>query len=171
MILLYAIILYILLLKVLPFTLYPNYMLQGKVERYPAIVALAMELRGKDKRETLENVFAYLREHHASEKKIWNRNNLSTLLLIGDFSTEPYLNRDCFLWCHTQNRVLKSILVNSGMFTVNQVSIGRMYFLNRNLPTFGFSLFIHQYALADVGDTIMKADPFYDILEERQKKK
>ena len=97
MILLYALILYVLLLKVLPFVLYPNYMLPGKVERYPALVALAAKLRDKDKRETLENAFAYLREHHASDDKIWKWKNLSTLLLIGDFSTEPYLNRDCFL--------------------------------------------------------------------------
>ena len=94
--------LYILLLKVLPFVLYPNYLLPGKVERYPAIVALALELRGKDKRETLENAFAYLREHHASNDKIWKWKNLSTLFLVGDFSTEPYFDRECFLWCHTK---------------------------------------------------------------------
>ncbi|NTV55086.1 MAG: hypothetical protein HGA16_01130 [Candidatus Moranbacteria bacterium] len=62
---------------------------------------------------------------------------------------------------------MKSILVNSGMFTEDQVTIGRMFWFNRNSPTFGFSVFIHQYALVDIGDAVMKADPFYDILEER----
>lgn len=161
-----SLIAYILTLKVLPFVLYPNYLLPGKVERYPALVELSQRLRGKDRRETLENAFAYLREHHASDHGIWKWGNIRALFFIGDFSTEPYFDRECFLWCHTQNRLLKSILVNSGMFTEGQVTIGRMFWFNRNSPTFGFSVFIHQYALVDIGDTLMKADPFYDILEE-----
>ncbi|HWQ60652.1 MAG TPA: hypothetical protein VN420_05940 [Candidatus Fimivivens sp.] len=87
MILLYALILYVLFLKALPFVLYPNYMLPGKVERYPALVELSERLRGKDKRETIENAFAYLREHHGSDDKIWIRENLMTLFRVGDFST------------------------------------------------------------------------------------
>lgn len=167
MVLLLLFILYVLFLKALPFVLYPNYLLPGKVERYPALVLLSEKLRGKDRRETLENAFRYLREHHASDHAIRKWGNIRTLFLIGDFSTEPYFDRDCFLWCHTQNRLLKSILVNSGMFTEGDVRIGRMFWFNRNSPTFKFSVFIHQYALVDIGDAIMKADPFYGILQER----
>ncbi|NTV55085.1 MAG: hypothetical protein HGA16_01125 [Candidatus Moranbacteria bacterium] len=101
MILLYALILYVLFLKALPFVLYPNYMLPGKVERYPALVDFSERLRGKDRQETLENAFRYLREHHGSDDKIWIWENLITLLQVGDFSTEPYFDKDCFLWCHT----------------------------------------------------------------------
>ncbi|MEI7749859.1 MAG: hypothetical protein WCJ25_02545 [Candidatus Moraniibacteriota bacterium] len=129
-------------------------MLPGKVERYPALVELSEKLRGKDRRETLGNAFAYLREHHASDDKIWLRENLMTLLQIGDFSTEHYIDKDCFLWCHTQNRLLKSILVNSGMFTENQVMIGRMFFWNPDSPYRGISVYIHQYALVDIGGTV-----------------
>ncbi len=53
------------------------------------------------------------------------------------------------------------------MFTEDQVTIGRMFFRNHNSPTFGYSVFIHQYALVDFDGTVMKVDPFYDILEER----
>ncbi len=101
MILLYALILYVLLLKALPFVLYPNYLLPGKVERYPALVELSETLRGKDRKETLENAFAYLRKHHKSDDRIWIGKNLLTLLRVGDFSTKSYLDEDCFLWCHT----------------------------------------------------------------------
>ncbi|NTW75893.1 MAG: hypothetical protein HGB34_03245 [Candidatus Moranbacteria bacterium] len=168
MILLYTLILYVLLLKVLPFVLYPNYLRSGKVERYPALVELSEKLRSKDRQETLRNAFAYLREHHASDGRIWKWKNLATLLLAGDFSTEPYIDKDCFLWCHTQNRLLKSLLVNSGHFREDEVRIGRMFFRNHNSPAFGLSIFIHQYVLVDLDDrTTVKVDPFYGILEER----
>ncbi|NTV55212.1 MAG: hypothetical protein HGA16_01795 [Candidatus Moranbacteria bacterium] len=93
MMLLYALILYVLFLKALPFVLYPNYMLPGKVERYPALVELSEKLRGKDRKETLGNAFAYLRKHHKSDDRIWIGKNLLTLLRVGDFSTKSYLAR------------------------------------------------------------------------------
>ncbi|NTV41203.1 MAG: hypothetical protein HGA61_02930 [Candidatus Moranbacteria bacterium] len=166
MFLIYIIILYLLLLKVLPFVLYPNYLLPGKVEKYPSLVKLSMEIRGKDKKETLENVFRYLRKYHHSEDKIWKWENLATLFWIGDFSTQSMLEKKCFLWCHTQNRLLKSLLVNSGIFDENEIKIGRMFFLNSKFPYQGISVFIHQYLLIYINGTIFKIDPFYNIFEK-----
>ncbi|NTW45901.1 MAG: hypothetical protein HGB18_02475 [Candidatus Moranbacteria bacterium] len=58
--------------------------------------------------------------------------------------------------------------MNSGHFREDEVRIGRMFFRNHNSPTFGYSVFIHQYALVDFdGRTTVKADPFYGIFEER----
>ena len=44
-------------------------------------------------------------------------------------------------------------------------------FWNPDPPYRGISVYIHQYALVDVGDAIMKVDPFYDILEKRTETK
>jgi hypothetical protein len=166
MFLIYIIILYLLLLKVLPFVLYPNYLLPGKVEKYPSLVKLSMELRGKDKKETLENVFRYLRKYHHSEDKIWKWESLATLFWISDFSTQSMLEKKCFLWCHTQNRLLKSLLVNSKIFKESEIKIGRMFFYNPDPPYRGISIYIHQYALVEIDKTVFKADPFYNIFEK-----
>lgn len=166
MLFIYIFISYILFFKVLPFVLYPNYLLPGKIERYLALVQLARSLRGKDKKETLENVFQYLRKYHRSEKTIWKWENLATLFWIGDFSTKPMLRKKCFLWCHTQNRLLKSLLVNSGIFDESEIKIGRMFFLNSKFPYQGISVFIHQYLLIYINGTIFKIDSFYDIFEK-----
>ena len=169
MILFSLFLLYVLLLKVLPFVLYPNYLRSGKVERYPALVERARKLRGLNREETLRNAFTYLREYHPSDHAIWKWESLKSLLLIGDFSTEPYLGKPSFLWCHTQNRLLKSLLVNSGHFREDEVRIGRMFFRNLNSPAFGLSIFIHQYVLVDIDDrTTVKADPFYGIFEKNR---
>lgn len=167
MIFLYILISYLLFLKLLPFILYPNYLLPGKIEKYPALIKLSKELKGCDKRETLEKAFRYLRGRHKSDDAIWRPENLKTLFLVGDFSTEAVLKKNCFLWCHTQNRILKSILVNSGMFTEKEIMIGRMFFFNPDPPYRGISIYIHQYVLIDIDGEVFKADPFYNILEKR----
>jgi len=167
MILFSLFLLYVLLLKALPFVLYPNYLFPGKVERYLTLVEYARKLRGSNREETLRNAFTYLREYYPSDHAIWKWESLKSLLLIGDFSTEPYLGKPSFLWCHTQNRLLKSLLVNSGHFREDEIRIGRMFFRNHNSPTFGFSVFIHQYVLVDLDNrTTVKIDPFYGIFEE-----
>lgn len=165
MLVLYGILLYLFFCKVVPFLLYPNYLRPGRVERYPALVDLARKLRGADREETLRNAYTYLREYHPSNHIIWKWESLKSLFLIGDFSTEPYLGKLSFLWCHTQNRLLKSLLVNSGHFEERDIRIGRMFFRNHNSPTFGFSVFIHQYALVDIGNKTVKADPFYGVFQ------
>ena len=171
MIFVYLLISYLLLLKLLPFILYPNYLLPGKVEDYSALVQIAKKLKGQNKQQTLENVFQYLRQKHKSDDKIWRWKNLVTLFWVGDFSTQTVLEKNCFLWCHTQNRLFKSLLVNSGMLNKDDVKIGRMFFFSPDPPYRGISFYIHQYALVDIEGSIYKADPFYNILEKRVSKK
>ena len=171
MIFFYILIGYLLLLKLLPFILYPNYLLPGKIEQYSSLIELSIKLRGVGKQQTLENAFQYLREKHASDDKIWRWKNLATLFWVGDFSTQAVLEKKCFLWCHTQNRLLKSLLVNSGMFRADDVQIGRMFFFNSKFPYQGISIFIHQYLLINIDGTIFKIDPFYNIFEKRISKK
>ena len=163
MIFLYILICYLFFLKLLPFILYPNYLLPGKIEGYPALIRVAKKLKGQDKQQTLSNIFQYLREKHSSDDKIWQWKNLATLFWVGDFSTQKVLEEKCFLWCHTQYRLLKSLLVNSGMFREDDVQIGRMFFFNSKFPYQGISIFIHQYLLINIDGIIFKIDPFYNI--------
>ncbi|MEI7621016.1 MAG: hypothetical protein WCJ51_00610 [Candidatus Moraniibacteriota bacterium] len=142
-------------------------MLASKVENYPALITLANSLCGKNQQETLENTFQYLCKHHQSENAIWQWKNLATLFWVGDFSTQKVLEKECFLWCHTQNRLLKSLLVNSEMFNESDIQIGRMLFFNSKFPYQGISVFIHQYLLVRIDGTIFKVDPFYNIFEKR----
>jgi len=153
---LYILAAYILFCKVWPYVLYPNYLRKSRVETYPELRELATRLRGEDKTHTLRNVYAYMQETYTGYGEILKINSLLTVFQFGDFSTNKILHRKQFLWCHTQNRLFKSILVNTGLFREDEIVVQRSIWS---------SFFIHQWICIDIGGRKIEIDPHYHLLE------
>ncbi|MDB5238406.1 MAG: hypothetical protein JWM46_676 [Candidatus Kaiserbacteria bacterium] len=148
---------YLFFCKLWPFVFYPNYLRKAKIETYPELTELAARLKGSDRVETLRSAYAYMQDTYTGYREIWRIKNLRTLIRIGDFSTEKILSRKQFLWCHTQNRLLKSILVHTGDFTEKEIVIKRV---------FDRSFFIHQWLSVQANKHIYTVDPHCGIFEE-----
>jgi len=155
-VILYVLLVYILFCKVWPYFLYPNYFKKSKIEDYDNIKKLASKLKNKNKIETLKNVSNYMNETYFSYEKVFQIKSILTLFNIGDFDTQNILNKKQFLWCHNQNRLFKSILVNTDLFEENEIEIEKRYFK---------SFFIHQWLSINIGRKIIKIDPYYKIFE------
>jgi hypothetical protein len=150
---------YILICKVWPFVLYPNYLRKSKIEEYTELRELASRLKSADKFQAIENVYAYMQSMYAGHEHVREPRSLLSLLQLGDFSTHKVLNNRQFLWCHTQNRLLKSILVNTGMFREDEIIIER--------ELWG-SIFIHQWVSIELNGKRIKMDPYYGVFEITQ---
>ena len=155
-VILYVLLVYILFCKVWPYFLYPNYFKKSKIEDYDNIKKLASKLKNKNKIETLKNVSNYMNETYFSYERVFQIKSILTLFNIGDFDTKNILNKKQFLWCHNQNRLFKSILVNTDLFNEKEIKIEKRYFK---------SFFIHQWLSVNVGEKIIKIDPYYKIFE------
>jgi hypothetical protein len=145
---------YLLFCKAWPYFLYPNYFRTGRVETYTELTDLARGLRGADRIQTLENVYGYMQRTYAGSNDVRALKSLVSLFHTGDFSTRKLLNVPQFLWCHTQNRLMKSLLVNTGMFDEDDIQIHRRFFR---------TFFIHQWICVNVEDRTVMADPYYNV--------
>jgi hypothetical protein len=152
----YIILIYLLICKAWPFFLYPNYFKKSKIENYDSLKKLSFKLKGKSKAETLKNISNYMNKTYSGFNNMFKIKSLFTVFQIGDFKTDKILNKKQFLWCHNQNRLIKSILINTGQFNDHDIKIKRDYLR---------SFFIHQWLLIKVDEKNIKLDPFYKIFE------
>ena len=143
---------YIIFCKAWPYFLYPNYLLKSKVESYPELKELSARLKGIDKFQTIENVYRYMQQTYVGHKDVLNIESLLSVFKLGDFSTKELLNKTQFLWCHTQNRLFKSILVNTGTFSESEIVIKKYLWS---------SIFIHQGLLFEIESKTITVDPYY----------
>ena len=151
--LLIAAVAYVLFCKAWPYYLYPNYFRHSKIEDYPELISLARALRATTKDETLENVYKYIERTYSGTAASTFPRNWFTVFEIGDFSTRRLLGRPRFLWCHTQNRLMKSLLVQTDQFSADEIRIEHRYWT---------SLFIHQWISIQTDDFTFTIDPYYD---------
>ncbi|MFA5917301.1 MAG: hypothetical protein WC850_03665 [Candidatus Gracilibacteria bacterium] len=149
---------YLLFCKLLPYFVYPNYFKKSKIENYLELIQLSSELKGKNKIETIENIYEYFKNTYSGKNKVLKLKNLLTVLYIGDFKTNNILSKKVFLWCHTQNRLFKSILVNTKMFKESEIITQKRYFI---------SIFIHQWLYIKLEDKEVKIDPYFGIFEKK----
>jgi hypothetical protein len=147
---------YILFCKAWPYFLYPNYFRKSKIESYPELKELASSLKSGDKLQTLKNVYVYMCSTYTGYSEIWKIPNLLTVFELGDFPTKEILNKKQFLWCHTQNRLFKSILVNTGEFSEGEIKIKKLLLR---------SFFIHQWLSFDINGETITVDPHCGVLE------
>ena len=150
----YLLIIYVVFCKLWPYCFYPNYLRKSKIENYPELIELSSKLRGNNKLETIENVYGYMQQTYSGNDDILKLRNLLSVFNLGDFSTKSILNKKIFLWCHNQNRLFKSFLVNSGLFNENDIVIQKRLFT---------SFFIHQWLVIGIDDKKIKVDPYYNI--------
>lgn len=145
---------YLLFCKIWPYFLYPNYSRKAKVEKYPELVELSLRLKGDDQAQTFENVHEYMQQTYSGQKEVFKVKNLLSVFRFGDFETSELLDKKQFLWCHTQNRLSKSLLVGSGTFKESDVVVRKRLFT---------SFFIHQWLVVSVDDREIVIDPYYNI--------
>ena len=153
---LYVLAAYLLFCKLWPFVLYPNYLFKSEIEQYPELKELAERLKREDKFETIKNVYAYMQDTYSGHREVLRMGSLLSVFKLGDFSTNNIINEKQFLWCHTQNRVMKSILVNTGQFNENDIVIKRVYLK---------SCFIHQWFSIEDDGKVITIDPYYGLFQ------
>lgn len=156
----YLIVGYVIFCKLWPYFLYPNYFRKSKIESYTELVSLALQLKSDTKIKTIENAYAYMQEHFSGSDNFWKIKNLLSIFKLGDFSTKEILDKKQFLWCHNQNRLLKSILVNTKMFGEDEIVVKRRFFT---------SFFIHQWLNINLDDRIICIDSYYNIFKIEEK--
>ncbi|MFA7309977.1 MAG: hypothetical protein WC050_03680 [Candidatus Paceibacterota bacterium] len=154
----YLLLAYLFFCKVWPYCLYPNYLLRSRIERYPELIKLASELRSADKYQTVENVYRYMQDTYTGHTDLLKVRSLLSVFQLGDFSTKEMIDKNQFLWCHNQNRLFKSILVNTGMFADDEIQIKRR--LVR-------SFFMHQWLSLEFDGKRITVDPYYGIFKAR----
>lgn len=145
---------YLFICKAWPYFLYPNYLSPSKIERYPELIALAHTLRASDKLQTARNVYQYMRRTYMGHERVIAPRSLLSIFWIGDFSTRSIFDRTQFLWCHTQNRLYKSLLIGTGLYSEDEIIIEHRYWR---------SVFIHQWVTLSIENMILTVDPYYDI--------
>jgi len=158
--LLFALATYVIFCKAFPYFLYPNYLRKSKIENYPELKEVANKLRGVDRFQTLENVYRYMQQRYTGYGHTLKIKNLLSVFKLGDFSTKEILHKKQFLWCHTQNRLFKSILVNTGMFGKNEVVIGQRLLV---------SFFVHQWLFFELEGKKIIVDPYYGLFRVESK--
>ncbi|MDH3353074.1 MAG: hypothetical protein OEL87_01380 [Nanoarchaeota archaeon] len=147
---------YALICKAWPYFLYPNYAKKSKIETYPELRKLALKIKRKDKLSTIKTAYNYMSKTYSGHAEQFRPKSLLTIFHLGDFNTKSILNKKQFLWCHNQNRLLKSILINTELFTPDEIVIKKHFFK---------SFFIHQWVVISLKNQKIKIDPFYNILE------
>ncbi|MCR4285192.1 MAG: hypothetical protein NUV97_04080 [archaeon] len=142
---------YFFLFFVLPLILLPGFIGKREIEKSPKLSLIAKKLRGRNKEETLKNVFNYVQKTYSSERPFL------LILLHKHFYRRitRLIGKKQFLPCHIPSLVLITLLVNTGQFSKEDLK------RKTQMSLFGF---IHQYYLIKIGRIIFKADPFYNIL-------
>ncbi|TSD01463.1 MAG: hypothetical protein Athens071425_406 [Parcubacteria group bacterium Athens0714_25] len=153
----YLLLIYIIFCKVWPYFFYPNYLKKSKIENYPELKELSSKLTGNSKLQTVENVYEYMRQTYSGNDDVLKIENLLSVFNFGDFSTKGILDKKIFLWCHGQNRLLKSVLINTGLFKDDDITIQKRLFT---------SFFIHQWLVINIDDKKIKVDPYYNIFNK-----
>lgn len=155
---LYVLAAYLLFCKAWPYFLYPNYFWKSKIEQYLELRELAATLTDVDRLKTVENVYAYMRRTYSGYGEDRRVTSLLSVFEIGDFSTRSILHKKRFLWCHTQNRLFKSILVNTGKCSADEVKIKRLFLR---------SVYMHQWISIGLDGKTSTIDLFYGVFETR----
>ncbi|MCE9541350.1 hypothetical protein K8R03_02200 [Candidatus Kaiserbacteria bacterium] len=145
---------YVLFCKAWPYFLYPNYFRPSRIEEYPELQLLARQLVGPNQSATLRNVYEYMRSTYTGSGSVLKTGSLLSVFRFGDFSTRGILGKRQFLWCHTQNRLFKSILMNTGMFPEKALRIRYRLFS---------SFFIHQWVEVEFSGEKFIIDPHYHV--------
>jgi len=137
----------------LPFLLLLWYLRSSRACKTKEIVKLAKKLKKKDKEKTLKNVYKYMNKTYQGYPYHWNPIHLFDLR---NFTVRDMLKRRLekkkFLWCYSQVKLMKALLVATKQFSHRDIKI-RWTISHLYTP--------HQYLIVRVGKERYKVDPFY----------
>jgi hypothetical protein len=135
----------------IPFILFPNYLIKPKIKETYKIRQIANKLKNKNPEKTLENAYSFVVKNHYGIGNSF-RNKLHYFWALFNNNVENNIGKKTYIWCHTQNLILKTILFNTGQFNKENVKI-----------KWTVGQYIHQYLMVKVGNKIIKIDPFYKV--------
>jgi len=144
-----VIILWFLLATVISYLVIPNQFVETSVLRTREIKRLARKLKGKTPEKTLRNVYNYVVKTYVGHKKRYKVLILPRLFArdIGKLLDKKNL----FLACHVQNKIIITLLMNTGQFERRQIK--RKQSVTRFLT-------IHQDLIVNTGKAKYSLNPF-----------
>ncbi|MDZ7798088.1 MAG: hypothetical protein U5L76_00550 [Patescibacteria group bacterium] len=135
---------------IFPYIIFPNYLIKPKIKSSNGIRKVAKKLKSKNKEKTIRNVYDFLIKQYEGHRKIISINSLKQLF---KYNVDELLKNKQFLWCHSQNLILKTLLINTGHFKENDIRI--KWTITKRLT-------IHQYIEIRKNNSLYKLDPFYE---------
>jgi hypothetical protein len=147
---------YLILVFLIPLIFFPNFLIfKTKINMTRKIKKIAGRLKVKNKEETLKRIFDYVQKMYSSERyKLF-------LLPYKHFyyNVDKFVDKKQFFGCNVQSLVLRTLLLATNQFSEKD--------LKRKIVMTPFGT-IHQYYLVSVKNKVFKADPFFNIMEEKR---
>ena len=147
--------LWIFVFIIAPFFVITEEFIEKRLRHTGTSKKIAKKLKGNTKEQTLRNVYKYVNNHFYGEGHIFDSNAVPEFFDLG-IDHRLLLRKKRFLWCSNQVALLSSLLINSGHFTKEDVSLGR------NL---GKQTNAHFYSIVKVGNKKIKVDTYYNIFQ------
>jgi hypothetical protein len=148
---------YFLFLVIVPFFIIPNLApFSTKPAETEKLRHFARQFESKEKKETLRKAYEFMVKDYTG---VEDRHKV-VILAHKTFmqNVEKIIeDRNQFLHCHVSNRVLMTILINTGQFDEGD--------FEKKLEISDFGT-IHQYLIVKIGKKKYKVDIFYRIFEE-----
>ena len=145
--------LWILLGIVIPFIIFPNYLFKPKIKTTNKIKQVAIKLKEKNPQKTVKKIYDFVTDNHYGISKS-AKNKIFYLGRLFKNDVKQNLGNKTYIFCHAQNLVLKTLLINTGQFEEKDIKVKFVV---------GNNLIIHQYLLVNVESKRVKLDPFYRI--------
>ena len=145
--------LWILLGIVITFIIFPNYLFKPKIKTTKKIKQVANKLKDKNPQKTLKKIYNFIIKNHYGISKS-AKNKIFYLGRLFKNDVEENLENKIYLFCHAQNLMLNTLLINTKQFEEKDIKV--KWFID-------YTLIIHQYLLVSMGNKKVKLDPFYRI--------
>lgn len=140
---------------IIPFFIIPNLTFINKIPENKRLKKFAKKFKERNKEKTIKNVFNWLIKNYKGKEE---RHKVSLFApKVFMHNIEKIIKRKQFLHCHVQNRVLMTLLINTGQFCEKD--------FEKKLEITNFGV-IHQYLIIKINNEKFKVDPFMRILEE-----
>lgn len=153
------IVIYVFLGFILPLIVVPNlYLIRTPVQKTEKLRKFAKKLKGITKEKTLKNCFDYVTRTYYGKEQRWFVVTLIHKLFIQD--VEKIIEKRQFLQCHMQNRVLMTLLINTGQFSEKD--------FERKITMSIYGI-VHQYLIIKTENKKYFADAFWKELREIKK--
>jgi hypothetical protein len=151
----FVVILYLVLRSLIPFIIFPGYLFDSPIKRTENLRKVAKRLMKTTKEQTLKNIFDYTFNNHGGIAGTIKKFTLLKNLFLNN--PEELINEKVPLYCHSQNLIIKTLLVNTNQIKERDIKVKWQL---------GTDLGIHQYLLVEINNKFFKVDSFYNILQE-----
>jgi len=147
---------YFLFSVIIPYFIVPNlHIIKLGIQKTKKLRNFSLKFRAKNKKKTLKNIFDYVIQNFSGQEEKYKVIILPYKIMYYD--VEKIIGKKQFLHCTIQNRIIMTLLINTGQFSEKDF-----------IKKLGFSDFgtIHQYLVVKLNGKKFKIDTFYRIFKE-----